>query len=471
MLVQFLMVLCCGLNQVQDGSGQQDEDPGKFDTSVFLLSFEVDLKNQLTLKFGMEHVDFPNAMFPNTMGLAEVVRDSALSNQLNADRAVKNLIAEKLATIENDYLSRIFANDLPASGKVSIKQTRPVDLEFRDEILQALNQRQRDLLQRRLEYKRLSMIGLVQWLKLNKIFDASIEKEIKQSLEKEKERFAEQCDKLAIEHAREIVALLPEERQQRWEKLLGKDFKWVQKDPYIQLFQSHYQWKFDKLVPADSIFELNDQSGVQYSVDLEGELSRLHNKYLGATPWLAAMIHDGNYGGVGLTKRQRTEMFSGLLQTEEQNKWMQQETERISAKAKEKGFAAVKDDFIEMARRYTREYYERLEETLLPHQKEFVEEIARRRLIGVCGVDYAIAVIEYNYLKQNPELVAKIQRQQEIHFKKLCQLHQDLAQSIWSDLEKSNPKLKRQLREKIPGFRFEDIEYPSLLFVDAILKK
>jgi hypothetical protein len=301
----------------------------------------------------------------------------------------------------------VFTN--PATGtQAEVSKLAEEDRQRYEELLRLLSEKQVQTITQRLQYKLLCQIGLVEWLHRHKALSPSEIDAIRQSVKSAEKELAEQAKSALKRHSESILAIIGKDKAESWQRLIGEDCKWLADDPFVQLCQTQADWKQYKVERTKSILETLRCCELWYSIDFNGNVSVKQDPAGVSQASLLLLVSDELYGGLELTKNQRTEVLRTMELPKEISSEIEEDLKQIRERGKRDGVAAIKDDLIKIHEKLVQTSFRQLEETILEHQKEFLIEVTKRRVVSVCGVGQAFEILEHEFLANNLPLKSRL---------------------------------------------------------------
>jgi hypothetical protein len=455
MLTNLIVVLAAIFSAPQENDDSID---------IFQKSFRVDYRNQLALILRNEIKAPEEIFFARTHNLASLLLDPEIGSQLDITKDDRRSIKAVLDRInrENDF-SEVFSN--PATGtQAEVSKLAEEDRQRYEELLGLLSEKKIQTISQRLQYKLLCQIGLVEWLHRHKALSPSEIDAIQQSVKSAEKELAEQAKSALKRHSESILAIIGKDKAESWQRLIGEDCKWLADDPFVQLCHTQADWKQYKVERTKSILETLRCCELWYSIDFNGNVSIEQDPAGVSQASLLLLVSDELYGGLELTKNQRTEVLRTMELPKEISSEIEEDLKQIRERGKRDGVAAIKDDLIKIHEKLVQTSFSQLEEAILEHQKEFLIEIAKRRVVSVCGVGQAFEILEHEFLANNPQLKSRLTREREKYAKEIHDIHQKYASTLWREINETVPEVKSVVTEMIPSFNYRDIKHPSMLF-------
>ncbi len=401
--------------------------------------------------------------FPKSTRLANYLLSPMGSKSLAVNEPTRHRYKEVLSRLNNHESLKPLYNGKGLLTKQQQTNLGVIDDSLFYESIRFLDERQQQKLLRKLVYTKMATLGFGNWLRDYNLLDQRTLQSLDALLRKEHKTAYLKCQELSAQHVDDIVRILGDSDKKRLLVLLGDNRQWSELDSHLEYVQSVSVRAKPRFRPAATLSELTSLIDVSYVVDLDGSICQNKRSTVGSQRATLVRIIDGDaYGGVEPTSDQiKSLIHSPPIPIPSQNRFAR-ELELLRHRASELGFDAIVDEYSVLMSELDKKSIEAVENTLLPHQLEYLREVLLRRSIGVLGLDTTLLQIADFDL--DPLTQKKIENCQREYRKRLIAAHEKAANMIWTKIQQTFPQIALRIRKEVPGFRFDEIEHPTLLF-------
>jgi hypothetical protein len=449
-------------------AGNQQDVSRDINTRLFQEGFKVTNDNKVESGL-LEIMRSPESLlFWQSHGCGTMLLEDEYSKKIRLEGSERKKIEEVIKSLRNEkFVQEYYRNGGRFDIEANKKQVELTDNQRTEEILGLLNTDQRKSFETQLAMRAMCQFGLQEWLRANHLFDAPREQLFKQTIEKARKELDAKSRDTVVAFSAEIFDLVAD-KSQDWKAVIGKESDWLPSDPFLLLLQC--QVNPNDLRDRHDIKELSGKliiSQFVFSIGINGTISASPDELAVAKNYVILLVSEDKYGGIDLTNSQRIELSRALFPSTGEYAELAVRLESLQKKMALEGYDAVKDEFIEAVNEVGKWSLERIENILLNHQKQALNTIIKRRIVGVCGLDVAIDLFVIPDLKNGPEIRRQLRQKREIYIEKITNLHKAFADEVWNELKKADPNLLHDIKQKAPNFRFAEIKNPSLLFRTA----
>ncbi len=440
---------------------------------------------------------------------------------------------------QNEVLESLFTGSgSPTAGQQ--QKLRKLDATMFGETLAFLSEDQKKQTAKHLAYRDMVRVGLVDWLKRNRVLDANVIESLKGAIQKESEKNESEFDEMASKYIVDLIEVFQGDEREFLERTLGTEYRWFKLDShlvYVQLvavdgsekrtiadqailigeianstLSELVEWlpresrasieqatlaiagwhgvdrvgryaaylrlftraEKDNATTIDddrgasktgsqSLYDLLALSDISYTVGTDGIIRRQNSTAGSPRNTLVSLVTRNTYGDIDILGGHLSTIIKSTFVPEDVGLRAAEKMEKLRERAATGGIDSILVDYLKIKSEVDEASIRYIEDSMTGDQQKAVRQMAARRLIGVCGLDFVIHNLdsEFDIDDDKRERLATIQKRYEAE---VWKFHERAARTTWSILIDNHSDWLEKIENAVPGFNFDEIENATLLF-------